>query len=460
MAVLRSNRLLPLIGITVALMAAFVGLKSCGTTDSDGVLMDRVPRAPAADADTPAETIKTLTARVAELMNHVKALRNENDELLRRNREIENAVATRVKRELKDERAREDNTADSILSGLTERIDALAGRVSTLSEDNAARSTESTTPDSDIPVGLGLSDDASPVDWVEPLDRESPDSEQSGGVAALASRAGSILDGDSQVKASRASAPVNRPASDVERTEQEPEPVYTVPRNATLIGSTAMTALVGRIPVQGTVQDPMPFKILVGGDNLAANGLTIPGIEGMVWSGTAVGDWTLSCVTGRLTSVTFVFQDGTIRTIASDQGGEPLGWISDERGIPCIAGERITNAPSFLAQRIGVTALQAGADAAAQAETTTTISDTGSGTSNVTGDVGTHVLGNTVSGGAAEIRRWLDERQAQSFDAVFVRPGEPIAVHVDRGLDIDHDPQGRKLNHAQNLDPYRRAHLD
>ncbi|MDZ7840882.1 MAG: TIGR03752 family integrating conjugative element protein [Gammaproteobacteria bacterium] len=460
MAVLRSNRLLPLIGITVVLMAAFVGLKSCGTTDSDSVVMDRVPRAPAADADTPAETIKTLTARVAELMNHVKALRNENDELLRRNREIENSVANRVKRELEDERARKDNASESVLSGLTERIDALAGRVSTLSEDNAARSIESTTPDSDIPVGLGLSDDASPVHWVEPLDREPPDSEQTGRVAALASRAGSILEGDSQVKASRTSAPANRPASDMEKTEQEPEPVYTVPRNATLIGSTAMTALVGRIPVQGTVQDPMPFKILVGGDNLAANGLTIPGIEGMVWSGTAVGDWTLSCVTGRLTSVTFVFQDGAIRTISSDQGGEPLGWISDERGIPCISGERITNAPSFLMQRIGVTALQAGADAAAQAETTTTISDTGRGTSNVTGDVSTHVLGNTVSGGASEIRRWLDERQAQSFDAVFVRPSEPIAVHVDRRLDIDHDPQGRKVNHAQNLDSYRRARLD
>lgn len=459
MAVLRSNRLLPLIGITVALMAAFVGLKSCGTTDSDGVVMDRVPRAPAADADTPAETIKTLTARVAELMNHVKALRNENDELLRRNREIENTVTKRVKRELKDERAREDNAADSILSGLTERIDSLAGRVSTLSEKNASQSTEP-TPGSDIPVGLGLSDDASPFVWVEPLDRQPPESEQTGGVARLASRADSILGGDRQVNASKTATPANRPASAVKKTEQEPEPVYTVPRNATLIGSTAMTALVGRIPVQGTVQDPMPFKILVGGDNLAANGLTIPDIEGMVWSGTAVGDWTLSCVTGRLTSVTFVFEDGTIRTISSDQGGEPLGWISDKRGIPCIAGERITNAPSFLMQRIGVTALQAGADAAAQAETTTTISDTGTGTSNVTGDVGTHVLGNTVSGGAAEIRRWLDERQAQSFDAVFVRPGEPIAVHVDRRLDIDYDPRGRRVNHAQSLDSYRRARLD
>ena len=70
-------------------------------------------------------------------------------------------------------------------------------------------------------------------------------------------------------------------------------PAYTVPRNATLIGSTSMTALVGRIPIQGQVRDPMPFKVITGADNLAANGLTVPGVQGMVWSGTAVGDWTL-----------------------------------------------------------------------------------------------------------------------------------------------------------------------
>ena len=101
-------------------------------------------------------------------------------------------------------------------------------------------------------------------------------------------------------------------------------PVYTVPRNATLIGSTAMTALVGRVPVQGQVRDPMPFKVITGADNLAANGLTVPGVQGMVWSGTAIGDWTLSCVTGRLDSVTFVFEDGTIRTSPATTGNQPV----------------------------------------------------------------------------------------------------------------------------------------
>lgn len=461
---LRSNRLLPIIGGTVAVMAVFVALKSCGSDKvaRNQVVMESVPQTPAPDADSPAETIKTLTARVAEVTNQMKALHNENDQLARRNREIEETVATRVKRELAEQRARENDASASMLSTLTQRIDQLAGRLSPsgAGDTGVNGGTAPTTPGADIPVGLGLS--GSPagsvaVVWVEPLDRVPQNEPSTGGIHGLAGRAESLLRKDRGTHED-APAPKTTPVS---KTDEEPRPVYTVPRNATLIGSTAMTALIGRIPVKGKVQDAMPFKLLVGADNLAANGLTIPGVEGMVWSGTAVGDWTLSCVTGRLTSVTFVFQDGTIRTISSDDKAQPLGWISDERGIPCITGERITNAASFLSQRIGVTALQAGADAAAQAETTTTVSGTmGTGTTTVTGDMGAYVLGKTVTGGAAEIRKWLDERLEQSFDAVFVQPGIQLAVHVDKQLDIDHDPKGRKITHAQSADPYRRNRLD
>lgn len=463
MANLRSNRLLPIIAGTVAVMAAFVGLKSCGSDKvaRDQVVMESVPKAPAPDADSPAETIKTLTARVAEVTNQMKALRNENDQLLQRNREIEETVTKRVKRDLAEQRAREDETSASVLSALTQRIDQLAGRISSSGGgDLGVSGGAATSAGSDIPVGLGLS--GSPtgsvtVVWVEPLDRFPQSEPGAGGIRGLARRTESLLRNDTGV---REDSPASK-ATPVSKTDNEPRPVYTVPRNATLIGSTAMTALVGRIPVKGKVQDAMPFKLLVGADNLAANGITIPGVEGMVWSGTAVGDWTLSCVTGRLTSVTFVFQDGTIRTISSDDKAQQLGWISDERGIPCITGERITNAASFLSQRIGVTALQAGADAAAQAETTTTVSGTtGTGTTTVTGDIGAYVLGKTVAGGAAEIRKWLDERLEQSFDAVFVQPGIQLAVHVDKQLDIDHDPKGRKITHAQSPDPHHRNQLD
>ena len=260
---------------------------------------------------------------------------------------------------------------------------------------------------------------------------------------------------------------VREQTSTLTQTFNTVHPVYTVPRNATLIGSTAMTALVGRVPVQGQVRDPMPFKVITGADNLAANGLRVPGVQGMVWSGTAIGDWSLSCVTGRLDSVTFVFEDGTIRTISSDDRGsrsgnaeKPLGWISDAQGIPCITGERKTNAPAFLTQRIGVMAVQAAADAAANAETTSIVTDAGGVTNSVTGDTGRFVLGKTIAGGSDEVAQWLQDRQSQSFDAVFVPAGTRIAIHVDHELSIDLDTTGRKLNHATSVDPFLRTQLD
>jgi integrating conjugative element protein (TIGR03752 family) len=102
----------------------------------------------------------------------------------------------------------------------------------------------------------------------------------------------------------------------------------------------------------------------------------------------------IPCVTGRLESVTFVFDDGTIRILASNDrqgGGEarPLDWISDAQGIPCVSGQRKTTAPSFLAQRMGVTALQAAGQAAAAAQTTAIIGEGGDITRALTGDTGT-----------------------------------------------------------------------
>ena len=465
MAIATSNRLLPLLAGAVVLMLAFVTLKSCTGEQNDALVMETVPQSPAPDADSPADTIKTLTANVAAMTSEVKALRKDNDQLRKENRDllanrhqIEENVTTWVKRELlsreKDQDVRGRIDA-GVLSSLTARVDALSQSLS----GNGA-----TQGGSDIPVGLGLDgvgEGAAPTEtliWIDPLDALDSDTTPSGTNGLL--RRVSQSTGNALESAREKTGNLTESLNTV-------RPVYTVPRNATLIGSTAMTALVGRVPVQGQVRDPMPFKIITGADNLAANGLTVPGVQGMVWSGTAIGDWTLSCVTGRLDSVTFVFEDGTIRTISGDDRGnqsggveKPLGWISDEQGIPCITGERKTNAPAFLTQRIGVMAIQAAAEAAASAETTSIVSDAGSVTSSVTGDTGTFVLGKTISGGSEEVTKWLQERQSQSFDAVFVPAGTRIAIHVDRELPIDLDTTGRKLTHEPSIDPYLRTRLD
>ncbi len=466
-----SNRLLPILGGVVVLLFAFVTLKSCTGEDGNDVVLGSVPTAPAPDADTPADTIKTLTANVAAMTSEVAALRQDNAGLRKENQalvanrtQIEENVATRLRRELLSSRHDEDNRAridSGVLASLTNRVDRLAGSLAQVQNAGAGR---------DIPVGLGLDGVAPPAGaapslvWVEPLDATTATQSETGLLDRAGQTAGGYLDG-----ARTRTGEVVTHAQDRVEARQD-RPVYTVPRNATLIGSTSMTALVGRIPIQGQVRDPMPFKVITGADNLAANGLTVPGVQGMVWSGTAVGDWTLSCVTGRLESVTFVFDDGTIRTISSDdrqgqggsQGGrdEPLGWISDAQGIPCISGDRKTNAATFLSQRIGVQAIQAAADAAAAAETTSVVGNLGNVTDSVTGNVGTYVLGKTVAGGSEEVTKWLLERQSQSFDAVFVPAGTAVAIHVDRELAIDFEPQGRKLNHALSTTTDRHHRLD
>ncbi|HOP18325.1 MAG TPA: TIGR03752 family integrating conjugative element protein, partial [Gammaproteobacteria bacterium] len=104
-----------------------------------------------------------------------------------------------------------------------------------------------------------------------------------------------------------------------------------------------------------------------------------------------------------------------------------------------------------LAQRIGVTALTAAAEAAAASQTTSTVSNEGTANTTVTGDQGQYVLGKTVSGGAQEIGSWLTERQASAFDAVFVAAGEPVVVHLDVTLPIDYDPAARRLDHHARL---------
>jgi integrating conjugative element protein (TIGR03752 family) len=441
----RQNRLLPILAAIVILMLILVLGRSCSRDEQDRVLLDRVPQAPRPDADTPADTIKALTANVAAMTSELQSLRQanvklrtDNESLQQSRKAIDDSVASRIDREFAQRDEERRSADDQALSSLNERIEALA---------DAFRDSAMNREGSDMPVGLGWDPFVSgrELKWIDPLDVNT-DSLRNELLATSRPR-------QSDARTAAAGAPDHPDAGNA--AANTPRPVYTVPRNATLMGSTAMTALLGRVPIRGEVRDPMPFKVITGRDNLAANGLTVPGVEGMIWSGTAIGDWTLSCVTGRLESVTFVFDDGSIRTLSTDdreeRSGErnrPLGWISDARGIPCVSGERKSNAAAFLSQRIGAKAIEAAADAAAASQTTTVLRDSGGISNTVSGDTGAYVLGRTVAEGGNEIAQWLLERQAQNFDAVFVPAGAELAIHVDRQLTIDLDPHGRRLNHA------------
>jgi len=468
---MESNRILPILGAVVLLMLMFIGVRSCTSDNQTTVGLSEIPKAGTPDADSPADTIRTLTAEVAALKSENQKIQQQNKELLRQRQDI----ATQVKNELMAQvRQETKDLQSSEVSGLTQQMEYLKTRLSELTQIQNQAATQQA---GDIPIGFGLSGQEQitggqpDVIWVDPLGTEK---DKEGKPVYIPSVSANGEGGLLSQAAQQARQTEKYLSQELNKLDEEPNrPVYTVPRNATLIGSTGMTALIGRIPRNGVVEDPFPFKVIVGKDNLAANGIEMPGLDGMIFSGKSTGDWTLSCVRGKVISVTYVFDDGTIRTLSADlqnqsqgqgqatlkipqstgsssgQNQRYLGWISDRRGIPCVTGRRITNAPTYLAGRILASGAEAAAGAFAQSQTTNTVSAVqGVTTSVITGDTGKYAMSKALSGSAKEISDYLRERAAQSFDAIYVDTGAELAIHIDVELPIDYEPNGRKTRYA------------
>jgi integrating conjugative element protein (TIGR03752 family) len=215
------------------------------------------------------------------------------------------------------------------------------------------------------------------------------------------------------------------------------------------------------VPIDGTVNDPYPFKVLIGPDNLTANGVDLPDVAGAVVSGTASGDWTLSCVRGQVRSITFVFSDGTIRTVPDDsgrnqenQGGNRsttqggLGWISDPHGIPCVSGERRSNAQQYLGSQALVTAAGAAAASLIKSDNgNVAVVSNSDGALGTVGISGNEAMGRILAGGVRDMADWINKFYGQAFAAIYVSPGAKVAIHLEQPLNIDYDVQGRRVNH-------------
>ena len=446
------NKILPLVGGLVLIMLMVVGFKSCNSDNLDNAQLSAVPVPGTPDADSPADTIRTLTAEVAAIKSESNKLNQQNEALLRQRDEIERRVKSQLKEELMQDYTDND---ESVVSGLAQQVDYFKAQLEELSQAQG----QNQQGLGDIPVGFGLSgqdgmSSAPQIIWVEPLGGQQTGSDTE--TYLNPGQEGGLL-GTGRELSTKTEAYLENS----EGVAKKDTPAYTVPRNSTLLGSTGMTAMIGRIPREGTVEDPFPFKVIVGKENLATNGLQIPGLDGMIFSGTATGDWTLSCVRGQLHSVTYVFADGTIRTLSSDdqqqaslqgQSSErPLGWISDRRGIPCVTGVRISNSATYLSGRILASAAEAAAGAFSQGEVTHSTSALGGVTTSVlTGDAVKYAGGQALSGGASEVSAYLRERAAQSFDVIYVDTGVELAIHIDMELPIDYEHKGRKTSYVYN----------
>ena len=384
------------------------------------------------EGDTPDDTVRTLIASVREMNERLARIETANVTLREDNarlRDMRRSVVAEVGRELAGEAARLREENRGVVADARDEVSGLKAEIERLVRDTPFAA--AAAPEREV---------ASGTVWLSPMEAQVPGA----GLLPWSGGPGGAI-----------------PLGPEDEEAPPVRPVYTIPKNATLVGARAFTALIGRVPVgeDARVTDPYFFKLLVGRDNLAANGHEIPELAYAVASGEAIGDWTLGCVAGDVTSLTFVFTDGRIvtvpeaRDVSTGSGGTRavrLGGLSDDFGNPCVAGERVTNAASYLGQSTAALTLGAAAEGLAAAQTQTYAGPVaGTATTVVDGDLGRYAAGRGLAGAAQEVARWLRERQAQEYDAVYVPPGARVAVHVDEELRIDYDPAGRRVHHEE-----------
>ncbi|WP_010219776.1 TIGR03752 family integrating conjugative element protein [Pseudomonas syringae group genomosp. 3] len=498
---MKSNPLLKYLVVPLLLLTVFIGIKMMRGGPEQQADNAPAPKLTAEQAkalgvegDTPSDTLRTVVAEGRELKQQItdvmaqnSAVKQDNEALKQRLANIDQTVEQRLKNAQEQFKLDSQQQQQSVLDGLRKQMDEL-----TRMGQNGA-----THPD--LPIGLGVQQgdgqqfksDSSGSDlmWINPQDATALDSNgkpiTAGNSVPASAYSFPTAFGESVDRGQKAlTTGAQSVRDDMGGQQQERKKVrraYTLPQNSTLMGSVAMSALIGRVPVDGTVNDPYPFKVLIGPDNLTANGIDLPDVAGAVASGTASGDWTLSCVRGQIKSLTFVFNDGTVRTLpAPVQGGNQqnnnqnnqnnsgdqqpiqggLGWISDPYGIPCIAGERRSNAQQYIGSQALITAAGAGAASLIKTEgSTSSYVSNASGTLGSTGLSGNEAMGKILTQGVTDVSSWVNKLYGQAFAAIYVLPGAQVSLHIDQELEIDYELKGRKVKYASGAS-HANANLD
>ncbi len=378
-----------------------------------------------ATGDTPVETLKTLTATVSTVQDQNKKILDQATVAQQQNQQaiasFEQSINQKLDQQINQVKVQNTQYQNQLNTQVHYSLGNAEGSVGSTSEQDR-------------------------FVWVSDLQ-----SDTTGKIGTATLRTGStqpIADG------------LDQPAKKTVKTT----PYYTLPINSTLTGVIAMQPILGEVPIDNHVVDPYQFKMVIGADNLAANGIDIPSnIQGIVASGTAQGSLIgpidkQACVRGTINSMTFVFNDGRISTTTS-KGTDGLGIISDNQGYPCIPGILETNAPEYLGITFGLGALQGFAQGLSQAQMSTGTSTAGTTMSTMVGSYSKYAMGQGTSSGAAAVQQWFNQRMQNSTDLVVVSNVDPdthqyrhFNINITRQIEINYNPNARKVSyeHQEN----------
>jgi hypothetical protein len=65
-----------------------------------------------------------------------------------------------------------------------------------------------------------------------------------------------------------------------------------------------------------------------------------------------------------------------------------------------------------------------------------------------------------LSGGVDDAKDWFNQRTKSSFDVIFVPSGKSVKILTQEQINIDYDPNGRKLDHQLATGEWRNEILD
>jgi len=172
----KSNKLLPILAVAALALLLFV----LGRPGKDAAGIAPPRRAPTPDADSAADTVRSLTVKLQQIQAETEGLRTENQKLLQQGPEFTSKLRAEVAEELKRQRNGESQE-------LSRRVDELAKRSSATgpAQPSAFNGTPSLPVNlnglslgqpGDLAKDLGRMGSGSPAGgmvWIQPLDHDS-----------------------------------------------------------------------------------------------------------------------------------------------------------------------------------------------------------------------------------------------------------------------------------------------